>query len=186
MPIKSLSHWSVTLAANGFRHYDITGDFITILEADSDLSVSFDGLPPVQIEKGISIVFEGIYTSFDITDVSGGSNVIEFYAGFNRIEDKRFIPTEALPAPPTFDSLADVTLANAATTVILAADSTRREAIISNTGSATVRIGDTSAAAANGIPLAANATIILDTQGAISGRNDTGGAIVVAVSVTQE
>ena len=186
MTIKAIRNWNFTLAANARRHFDVTGDFVTCLEADGDFQIEFDGQSPgIRLEKGISIYFEGVYTSYNVVDLSGASNALEIYSGFNRIDDKRFTPTSSLPSPTTFDSLADVACPNSALTLIMAAATDRREAIITTTGSATIRIGDSSGSASNGVTLGANGTLILATTGAIYARNDTGGAITVSVAVTQ-
>lgn len=86
------------------------------------------------------------------------------------------------------DSIADVSLVAAVTTAILAADGTRREAIITNlAGNAqTFRIGDVGAGATNGTPLPPGATIVLTTTAEISGFNPGGAAESVAVTVTRD
>lgn len=83
----------------------------------------------------------------------------------------------------TVDSVADVSLAAAATTLISAADSNRRELMVANLASntQTLRIGDSGAAAANGIPLAPGSVITLTSQAAVYGYNPGAAAQLVAV-----
>jgi len=88
----------------------------------------------------------------------------------------------------TLDSHGDVTLAATATTLILAADTDRREIIITNLvgNPETLRIGDSGAAAANGDPLAPGETIILTTTDAVYGYNPGGAGQDVTVIETKE
>lgn len=88
----------------------------------------------------------------------------------------------------TFDSLADVSLLAGANTQILAADTTRVEAIITNLTANTqkFRIGDAGAAAANGVELSPGQTIVLTTTAAIHGWNPGAGAESVSVAVVKD
>ncbi len=83
----------------------------------------------------------------------------------------------------TITSVADVVLVGLAATQILAAKTTRREAIITNLAAniRTMRIADSNAAAARGIPLAPGETIILTTTAAIHGFKPVAGNESVAV-----
>lgn len=83
----------------------------------------------------------------------------------------------------TIDSVADVSLVATATTLISAADSNRRELMVTNLASntQTLRIGDSGAAAANGIPLAPGSVITLTSQAAVYGYNPGAAAQLVAV-----
>lgn len=98
-----------------------------------------------------------------------------------------FFTDVSISTPTTLDSIADVSLVLAVTTQILAADATRKEAIISNLAgnTQTFRIGDSGAAAANGTPLPPGATIILETTAEIHGFNPGAVSESVAVTVTQ-
>lgn len=86
------------------------------------------------------------------------------------------------------DTVADVTLAAAATTQILAANADRRAAFISNlVGNAnTMRIGDNNAGATRGIPLAPGETIIVSSTEAIYGYNPGGAGEDVGVMWTED
>lgn len=83
----------------------------------------------------------------------------------------------------TIDSVADVSLAATATTLISAADANRRELMIANLASntQTLRIGDSGCGAANGIPLAPGERITIVNQAAVYGYNPGAGAQLVAV-----
>lgn len=87
-------------------------------------------------------------------------------------------------SPNTFNSGADVAVLTTATTLILATNANRRQAIITNldTNAGTVRIGDSGAGASNGVPLAVGSTLILDTSADIYCYNPN--ALTVNMSVS--
>lgn len=80
-------------------------------------------------------------------------------------------------------TLADVSLAPTATTLIYAGNANQQEVLITNlsTNTQTLRIGDLNAGAARGIPLAPGSAIILNTVSAIYGYNPGAAAQSVAV-----
>lgn len=83
----------------------------------------------------------------------------------------------------TLDSLADVSLAAGATTLIAAADATRRKLRVGSlTGNVNIfRIGDNGAGAANGEELAPGEWKEIETSGAVYGFNPGGAAQSVSV-----
>ena len=88
----------------------------------------------------------------------------------------------------TFDSIADVSIAATSTDEVLAADSTRREAIITNLSGnvETLRVGDSGAGATNGTPLSPGSTLILATTAVIHAHNPGAAAQSVAVATTKD
>ncbi len=80
------------------------------------------------------------------------------------------------------DTAADVPLAAAATTLILAADTTRREALISNLSGnvSLIRVGDVSTGAARGIQVGQGQTLTLQGTEAIYGYSATLQSVSVA------
>lgn len=80
-----------------------------------------------------------------------------------------------------FDSQADVTVLTTATTLILAANSARKGAIISNpqANGTVIRVGDSGAGASNGIEVPVGGTFSTDSTGAIYVYNPSAGSIVI-------
>lgn len=94
------------------------------------------------------------------------------------------IATVAFTRSNTLTDTADVALGAGARTAILAANLTRRRAIITNlaAGAATIRVGNSATvAAARGTPVLPGETIVLETTAAISAWNPGGVAQSVAV-----
>lgn len=87
----------------------------------------------------------------------------------------------------TFDTAADVSCTNAAVTEVLAANSARRAAFVQNLdAAASVRIGDSNVAAGRGLRLGPGDSITVETTEAVSVRNDSGAAVLVAVMETAD
>lgn len=166
-----------------------TGRQIVVVEATAAFLLSVDQEPFVELEKSFTLQLadDQEFKSVRVRNESGAPNTIKLQIGFTNIRDGRLGVTGGVEIAPhgTLDSLPDVSLLTTATTQILAADTSRKEAIISNlaTNTVTFRIGDSGAGAANGIPLPPGATIVLTTSAEIQGHNPTAGAESVAVTV---
>lgn len=96
----------------------------------------------------------------------------------------RSVGTVDITRSATIDTTADVVMVAGALTPILAANTARRRALITNlaAGVETLRIGDSvNTGAARGIPVAPGETITLETTAAISGWNPGVAAQNVAV-----
>jgi hypothetical protein len=175
------------------------GRYFRLMKASAEVDVEFFADDGSSLGKAEGVL-AGFAVSFQPREIGRESSLISFASckitsataqtiqaaiSRQRVEYDRLsgsIDAEIIPGT-TFNSVADVALAAAATTLILAANADRKEAIISNllANASTMRIGDAGAAAANGIPLAPGETIVLTTSGEIRGFNP--GAIQsVAVS----
>lgn len=187
--IKWFSTIQRTLADGEEALINRSGTRIVVVEATAAFKISVDGEPFVEIEKSFTIeVVDGEqFQRVRIRNESGSANIVKLQIGFAGVRDGRLGVSGGIEIGPhgTYDSLADVSLAASTTTQILAADTARKEAIISNlsTNTKTFRIGDSGAGAANGIPLAPGASIVLTTSAEIQGHNPTAGAESVAVAV---
>jgi len=90
--------------------------------------------------------------------------------------------TVELTKATTPDSLADVSAVGATTTQIVSANSSRREILVHNNSAAvTLRIGDSGAGAANGIPLPPGTGFVFSTSGDLYAYNPDAGAVTVAL-----
>jgi D-lyxose ketol-isomerase len=95
--------------------------------------------------------------------------------------------TIGLSPANTFNDGGDVATASGAATVLLAADATRKTAVICNpsTNVATVRVGTSTVNAAKGIPLEPGESISLDCTCALYGFQASGGAVTVSAASIQ-
>lgn len=127
-----------------------------------------------------------------LTNVAQSGKSITFVYGFSDnptefINAVESLATVNIAKSDSFTSTADTNVLTGATTQILAADTTRVEAIVTNTSPTdTVRIGDSSVAAARGTPLGPEQTIILTTTAAIHIHNPNAGTVSFAITETKD
>ena len=171
----------------------ITGTILWALSAsdlDASVTVKFNtqAAEGIIFQRGLSIRGMRYDRLFVTNTVQAGKTLTLFY-GREHAEgiqvDNALIGFQniKIDQPDTITSFTDVALVGLATTQILTAKSARREAIITNLAAnvQTMRIADSNAAAARGIPLAPGQTLILTTTAAIHGYKPVAGNESVAV-----
>ena len=123
------------------------------------------------------------FSSVLVENKTSGALDVVLYIGDDDLFRKAPPSSLTVSTPSGLDSLADVSLGAAATTLIKAINANRKEIIISNlsVNTQTFRIGDSGAAPANGVPLPPGASIVLTTLAAVYGYNPGAGAESVAV-----
>lgn len=181
----------VTLASGeSIRLAVAQSTYFQVLEASGTLSVAVDDGPRSTVSKGIGIEFDRpVQTHIEVINETGASITATIATGRGRIKDSRLTVAGGLDISQsaTLDSVADVNAPNAATTLILAADTTRRSFVIKNpSGGGSVRIGDAGAGAANGFELEAGAAFGLETGAAVYAYNGSGSAISLQVITTKD
>lgn len=175
----------VLLAAGVSQSFNIEGDYFHTLTAPvNDLFVRFDSGERVDAQQGVG--FRRYYRDFTLASATGQTVVI--FAGFGSVGDGRATANLNVTATQepgnVLNNGGDVACANAAVTLLLAADVTRLEAVIVNpeTNTATVRIGPVTVGAASGVPLAPGQTAVLATNAAIYARNDSGAPVTISAT----
>ena len=195
------------IAAGATLRITRQGSFFHVIEADKAFSVGFNnnGLSPFFAGLEYEVPDGTAFTSVQIENTSSDDLTISFGIGSGGVRDGRLTVTgklkvedtdgnsfaqniaaidAAATAPDTFTTGAAVSAGNGATSLIAAANASRSEVILVNTDAEKmVYIGGASGAtAAQGIPLQAGQSITLQTSAAIYARNDSGGAVAVAVA----
>ena len=170
------------------------GSHFRLLETTAVLTVNVyrDGeqiANHVGVQQGFaweSIGDDGLPLYFDYLELtSAAAQTIKLTVGAGRAYNDATSGnvTATLVKPTTLSDTADVALAAAATTLILAASATRRTATITNLASntKTFRIGAATAGAGRGAPLAPGASIEIEGTAAVYGYNPAGAIESVAV-----
>ena len=183
----NLQIFSYTLDPGANMAINGAGRFFRILEADGDVGVAIDAQPEnvMKAGHGFELAEGQRFGRLRIFNRAAGSQTIEIALGLGRFSDSRMAGSVGTKEtmPDTFTSGAPVAALNAATTLIGAANSARREAVLVNDGAGTIYIGGAAGAAAGqGLPLAAGQPLTLDTTAAIYARNDSGAAVNVAIA----
>lgn len=165
------------------------GRYFRILSADADLTVVIMDNAASEVGRASGVRGGFAYRrelGFDQVQITSASaQTIKVATSKDaEIEYDRSSGDVSVIAPTGLSDVADVALAATATTLIAAANSTRREIIITNlsTDTQTLRIGTINAGAARGTPLAPGATLILSTTAAVYGYNPGAAPQSVAVS----
>lgn len=167
----------VTIPAGGRHRVSVWGRYLTILEYTGSDKIRFqinDGHEE-RLRKGISIELPPMefFKSITFRNAEGSAIDIEFCITEGRVYDSRFVPVGAIDTNPSVGS----TLANFQYTIgtsnqlILPANSDRRGAFITNTGSYDAAIGATGVnsnpLSASGAPLPPGASVYIETTAAI-------------------
>lgn len=172
---------------------EMTGTFIYAIKASSKtvtLDLGFqdtfsDKMPFYEGQFIGGVRFDHVYV--DCSAQSGG--YITFIYGVEAEGQMRFnnpssqFNSVSVVRPATITTTADATLVADTTTLIAAADSTRHEVLIHNlsANTLTLRIGESAAAAARGIPLAPGQTMNLTVSGAVYAYNPAGATTDVCI-----
>lgn len=182
---------SYTIAAGDAVRIDRDSSFITCLQASSVFKIRFNEGPENDFEAGLT--YSPQMGFHNVTLRNPGAAPITVTVGFGKgeITDSRVTISEGdkvltrQASPDVLTTGAAVNCPDVATTALLAADTLRREAVIVVPTTATGPVyigGDAAAAAGQGIPVLPGQSFTLETSAAIYGRNDTGGAVAVAVA----
>ena len=153
------------------------------LALDDDAASEFFAGAEVTLPEG------GEFHKIRVINNNPGAITVSIGTAFAEFRDRRVTLSGnvGLTKATIFDTVADVSVAALGTEVVLAANTTRREAIIQNLdGLSPVRIGDGNVAAARGIRLDPGESIRLSTTEAISVHNPSGGAVSIAVASTAD
>ena len=166
-------------------------DFLVCLEALAPFEIAFDAGPATGFEKGLTYETNTPFAKVRIINTHTAAQAIRLGFGAGGINDSRLSLTGAVNTRPQGAEIlstgAPVIAADAATTQLAAENTARREIVMVNDGSGKIYVGgDSGAAAGEGLPVEAGQSITLDTTAAVYARNDTGGAINVAVAEIEE
>jgi len=171
---RGMTPYTFTLAAGVERTWEVDFDYFHVLKAPvNDLNVRFDDSAPVGLYEGVGL---RIYGS-RFTLVSATGQTVTVLVGFGHVFDGRSsanVNVTANIAPGnTFDDGADVSCVHAARTQLLAQDTTRLYALISNASANTiiVRVGNVTVAAGTGTPLETGQTLPVATTAALYAWN---------------
>jgi len=176
--------FTLIVAANSKTEIAYSGSFIRVKSSNGALTFS-TGAANVEMQQGDwSRLPEFKAGELYAENKTGAAVTATVTIGSGDAGSSLVVGAVDVSVGTTFTSSADVALASAATGLLLAAASTRRAAIISNPSSnpREIRIGDTGAGAAEGIPIAPGATIELKTTAAISAYNPHTAAMSIAVA----
>ena len=173
-----------TIPANGSVEAARVSSVLTILQADAPFRVSFDNGPLSDMEQGLTM--REPFSRVELVNETGTDINVKLGFGKGDIRDSRLsfagqIGTKE-SMPDVLATPLPVACADAATTPLAAANTKRREIVLTNPSTAGGSIyigGDAAAVAGQGIPVEPGQTFGLETQAAVYVRNDTGASVSV-------
>jgi len=180
--------FTLTVPAGASQTVVVDGYYIACLSADARFSVSIDDGPSGVFEKGMSLAWAMPFHKVKITNTGAVQNVIELGISSGQIRDARLnlsgsINNEA-QRPDLFTDAAPVAAAaGPATTLLLAANTKRAEALLVNTGTVDLWIKGGAGVAKTGLFLVAGQSLTLTTTATIYAYNPdaaTAGEVAVA------
>ncbi len=154
-------------AANAGNTIAAVGRYIWVKSATGQVQIKTDKGETAVLGAGDWIKTDKVFSEFYATDLSGAQNDLTFVISETG-EAGKYGTIEIQSATGFSDSL-DAGILATATTLILAANSTRNEAIITadSTNPANARIGGATAGAERGVVLVPGATLFLNTTAAV-------------------
>ncbi|MEL6284040.1 MAG: hypothetical protein AAFQ73_14980 [Pseudomonadota bacterium] len=164
----------VTVPANGDLVIEGVGFGFYCFEADGALQIGLDDGPMGDLFAAVG--FEGVepFARVRLRDVSGADNTVTIGITIGRVTDNRvnfgssLQVTTDTPAT-TIENEARVTIPSGGAngTLVLAANTSRREAVLTNAGANPVVIRGDNTAADAGMYLAAGSSAVIEVTGAV-------------------
>ena len=186
-----------TIAANSDLKINKYARFITLLSStggSEDIAISINNQRQGILEQGISIELPPFtqFNNLKVFNLSGSPVTVTVALSNGRVVDSRLNLTAGLTvaSPQNLTTVAGVAVVNAAAAaVIMAQNSDRREAFITNLDvTNAIYIGDANtdagAAIPQGVKLDAGQTIVLETKAAIYAQNESGANVNVGLAYT--
>lgn len=163
----------VVVPANGVLERNYNANYIVNLQSDGDLNISFDDKTPAFFPQGLGYPVE--FNKVRLINGTGAPITAKLNIGSVRTDDNRLSLSGAfqISVPTTLQSGVDVSVAAGATSLVIAANTSRNEALVTNlsANSSVIRVGDLNAAANRGIEVSPGQTVTLETSAAIYVHN---------------
>jgi len=184
---EAYSGYKFTIGAGDSIVVHAVGRYVTCLEANIDFEIGIGSDASQFMAQGLTVEMAPgeIFDKITLDNAGGASAlVVRVGIGTGNLRDQRLTLTGSIDVSTgaVLDTVADVSCANLAVTQVLPLNVVRRRAFVQNLdATATVRVGDGNVAAARGLRLGPGDSITIETTEAISLRNDSGAAVLVAV-----
>lgn len=166
-----------------FRVLALTGSGLQVIFGDNQFQTPFTG-------AGVGLKLSDVVQRLTLVNTSGADITMTYAVAIGNVSDDRLTVSGTINtsevSPATLPTTADVTVLTTATTQVLAANTARKEAFISNptVNGSVLRVGDASTGAARGVEIPIGGTLVLTTTAAIFIYNPKASSIVVGLAET--
>lgn len=164
------------------------GSFVRIKEASGPVrlrAVDAKGetVADLEVSAGVRFQLPVMFVQLRIENQGSAQVTVVLTAGDGSADDSSVTGSLSIDKSQIITTAADVSVAATATAIIAAANTLRREILITNLSSNTAafRIGDSNAGAARGAEVLPGSTITLTTAAAVYAYNPSAGAESLAV-----
>lgn len=169
---------------NYFRVLSLSASTLSIQLGENGQVTPFTG-------AGLGVNFFEIFDRVTLYNTGGASITITISLALGAINDDRLnvsgtVSTSPV-SPAAMNTTANATVNATTTTQVLAANTSRKEAFISNlsANATVVKVGDSSTGASRGVEIPIGGTAVLATTAAISVYNPSAGSISIGLAETQ-
>lgn len=167
------------------------GEFVRCLESTADIKISFNGGSKVIFGQGLGrFTNRGArYESFELHNDTGSDVTVKIVYGFGNVQDQRLSVTAPLniASPGSLITPAHVSVAGLSSSLVSAANSTKKEVIIRNplTNTHNFYVGDSSVDTSHGWTIQPGEGITLTTSGAVYAYNSKSSTQNIQVGETR-
>ena len=161
--------------------------FLTCLTSTGNFKLRFNDGSETRFEAGLTYRPASGFLKVSARNHTAQAITVTFGFGKGEITDSRVNITNAIDtnmvAPNTLATGDPVNVTTSGSALLAAANNLRREVMVINTdATAVIYVNGSFATAGQGIPVLAGQSLTLSTSAAIYARNDSGGAVSVAVA----
>ena len=172
----------VTIAANSGETIEAPGNFIYLHTASLPLKVYVEGQLVTMRERDSRGIAKG-FRNIRVENNNGSDVASVFVIGEGAYSRGRMIGDVSVNVGGSLETAADASATASVTSQILAANSIRHYATLTNlSGTVTLRIGDSNAGATRGSPLGPGDSTVIHCTDSIHAYNPDASAVSVAIS----
>ncbi len=163
-------------------------NFIRVKSASGDIRITAQDengnrLLDLVVSEGMRCAVPSEFVDISVRNDTGATSSVVLVIGSGMVDDSQLSGTITMDKSTAISSAADVSINAATKSIVAAANSARREIMITSlsTNAAAFRVGDTNAASNRGIELLPGSTITLTTSAAVYAYNSHTAAQSLAV-----
>ena len=185
-----MREYEFSISSGGQQARTVQGNFVRIKSASDEINVKVENkegriIADLNLSGGMRFRVPDIFHTLRVANNNAGSVNAVLVAGVGDVDDTEISGNVTVAGSDTIGTSTDVSLAATSTTIISAANASRREILITNltSNSEYLRVGDSNAGAARGTELAPGQTVSLSTSAAVYAYNP--GAAAQSVSLLE-
>lgn len=159
----STRNYTVELTAGESKRFPVNGTVFHVKNAGGTFDVTIDDQDTIPCELGLGFETDKPFSTIGIKNTSASTQTVEFYAGFDKVNDGRLVgivnitggleTKENNDTDYAYDSTVSITTSELE---IFAEDALRKKGIIKNKSGGTIYVGKTGLSTANGFPVGNN------------------------------